>query len=114
MGQFHGRSGSKRWHNWFNPMAVIKQATFDEPTAAIEDIEYHPDRNLDKNLILELATGNYIQNQLNIILMGALGSGKTWISNACDRQVKRVLTHFSIAVTIWCSCVSSVLQSKVY
>ena len=61
---------------------LIKQATFDEPTAAIEDIEYHPDRNLDKDLILELATGNYIQNHHNIILMGASGNGKTWISNA--------------------------------
>ncbi len=55
---------------------LIKQATFDEPTAAIEDIEYHPDRNLDKNLILELATGNYIQNHHNIILMGHQGTGK--------------------------------------
>lgn len=61
---------------------LIKQATFSEPTAAIEDIEYHPDRNLDKNQILELATGNYIQNHHNIILMGASGNGKTWISNA--------------------------------
>lgn len=61
---------------------LIKQATFEDPTAAIEDIEYHPDRNLDKNLILELATGNYIQNHHNIILMGASGNGKTWISNA--------------------------------
>ena len=61
---------------------LIKQATFNEPTAAIEDIKYHPDRNLDKKLILELATGNYIQNHLNIILMGASGNGKTWISNA--------------------------------
>lgn len=61
---------------------LIKQATFSDPTAAIEDIEYHPDRNLDKNLILELATGNYIQNHHNIILMGASGNGKTWISNA--------------------------------
>lgn len=61
---------------------LIKQATFNEPTAAIEDIEYHPDRKLDKNLILELATGNYIQNHHNIILMGASGNGKTWISNA--------------------------------
>jgi len=61
---------------------LIKQATFSEPTAAIEDIEYHPDRNLNKKQILELATGNYIQNHHNIILMGASGNGKTWISNA--------------------------------
>nr|WP_066442448.1 IS21-like element helper ATPase IstB [Cytobacillus gottheilii] len=61
---------------------LIKQATLSEPTAAIEDIEYHPDRNLDKNQILELATGNYLQNHHNIILIGASGNGKTWISNA--------------------------------
>lgn len=61
---------------------LIKQATFKEPTAAIENIEYHPDRKLDKNLILELATGNYIQNHLKIILIGASGNGKTWIANA--------------------------------
>lgn len=61
---------------------LIKQATFKEPTAAIEDIEYHPDRKLDKQLILELASGNYIQKHLNIILMGASGNGKTWIANA--------------------------------
>ncbi len=36
---------------------LIKLATFNEPMAAIEDIEYHPDCKLDKNLILELATG---------------------------------------------------------
>lgn len=61
---------------------LIKQATFENPTAAVEDIEYHPDRKLDKNLILELATGNYLQNHHNIILMGASGNGKTWIANA--------------------------------
>ena len=55
---------------------LIKQATFKEPKAAIEDIEYHPDRHLDKNLILKLASGHYIQNHHNIILMGASGTGR--------------------------------------
>lgn len=68
---------------------LIKQATFNDPTAAIEDIEYHPNRRLDKKLILELATGNYIQNHHNIILMGASGNGKTWISNAFGIQACR-------------------------
>ncbi len=68
---------------------LIKQATFNDPTAAVEDIEYHPDRKLDKELILELATGNYIQNHHNIILMGASGNGKTWISNAFGIQACR-------------------------
>lgn len=68
---------------------LIKQATFNDPTAAVEDIEYHPDRKLDKNLVLELATGNYIQNHHNVILMGASGNGKTWIANAFGVQACR-------------------------
>ncbi|MCP1161313.1 IS21-like element helper ATPase IstB [Bacillus infantis] len=68
---------------------LIKQATFEDPTAAIELIEYHPDRKLDKQLILELASGNYIQRHHNIILMGASGNGKTWLSNAFGIQACR-------------------------
>ncbi len=57
--------------------------------ALIEDIEYHPDRHLNKKLILELATGNYIKQHLNMIVMGASGNGKTWIANAFGIQACR-------------------------
>lgn len=70
-------------------MRLIKQATFNDPTASIEEIEYHPNRHFDKALILELATCNYIRNHHNIILMGASGNGKTWISNAFGIQACR-------------------------
>lgn len=33
-------------------------------------------------MIEELSTNSYIQQGLNIIIIGASGSGKTWISNA--------------------------------
>lgn len=36
---------------------LIKTATFINPNACIEDIEYHEDRRLDKDLILKLAGG---------------------------------------------------------
>lgn len=68
---------------------LIKQATFNDPNASVEDIEYHSDRHLDKQLILELATCNYIRQGHNIILMGASGNGKTWISNAFGIQACR-------------------------
>lgn len=71
---------SRRKSNKLN--RLIKQAKFNNPTACIEDIEYHPDRHLNKDLILELASCNYIREKHNIILMGASGNGKTWISNA--------------------------------
>lgn len=68
---------------------LIKSATFSEPAACIEDIEYHPDRHLDKKLITELASGNYIRKAHNIILMGASGNGKSWVSNAFGVQACR-------------------------
>lgn len=39
---------------------LIKQAGFSESGACVEDIEYHPDRNLDKNQIARLSSCNYI------------------------------------------------------
>ncbi|MDP4553480.1 IS21-like element helper ATPase IstB [Alkalihalobacillus macyae] len=68
---------------------LIKQATFDDSSAAVELIEYHADRKLDKQLILELASGTYLHKHHNIILMGASGNGKTWISNAFGIQACR-------------------------
>ena len=68
---------------------LIKQASFSDPTAAIEDIEYHPDRRLDKDLILDLATCTFIREKHNLILMGASGNGKTWIANAFGVQACR-------------------------
>lgn len=70
---------------------LIKSAKFIEPTACIEDVEYYPDRNLDKHLITQLSTSNYIREHHNIILMGASGNGKTWLANAFGVQACR---HF--------------------
>lgn len=50
--------------------------------ANLQDINYKPDREINRGLIEELSTNEYIQQKLNIILIGASGSGKTWISNA--------------------------------
>jgi DNA replication protein DnaC len=72
----------------------MKQATFHDPQASLDEIEYYPDRKLDKNTFLELSTGNYINEHHNVILMGASGNGKTWIANALGvqacRQLKKV------------------------
>lgn len=68
---------------------MINQAQFIEQSAAIEDIEYSPDSHLDKHLILELATNNYIEKHSNIILMGASGNRKTWLSNGSCIQACR-------------------------
>ncbi|MTW88338.1 AAA family ATPase [Virgibacillus dakarensis] len=61
---------------------LIKSAQLSNNQAAVEDIEYHPDRKLDKSQILRLATGNYIEEHHNIILKGASGNGKTYLACA--------------------------------
>lgn len=60
----------------------IKNARFYDSNANLQDINYKPDREINRSLIEELSTNEYIQQKLNIILIGASGSGKTWISNA--------------------------------
>ncbi|MFD1707937.1 ATP-binding protein, partial [Siminovitchia sediminis] len=61
---------------------LIKSAQLSNNQASIEDIEYHPDRKLDKSQILRLAHGNYIEEYHNIILKGASGNGKTYLACA--------------------------------
>jgi len=67
----------------------IKNAKFSIPGATIEDIEYHADRKLDKGEIQRLATCQYIEDGHHIILKGASGSGKTYISNALGNAACR-------------------------
>ena len=73
---------------------LIKLATFSQPTACIENIEYIPDRKLDKTQLLRFATCQYISDSHHIILKGASGSGKTYIAcalgNAACRKYKTV------------------------
>ena len=68
---------------------LIKNAGYDLPGACIEDIEYHPDRKLDKAMITRLSTCNYIEERHNIIVMGATGNGKTYVSNALGMAANR-------------------------
>lgn len=68
---------------------LIRSADYALPNACAENIEYHPDRNLDKALIARLLSCNYIQEFHNIIILGATGSGKTYLSNALGMTASR-------------------------
>jgi len=59
-----------------------RKANFEFPSASIEGIDYREDRNLDKALIARLATCRYVDERHNIILLGATGSGKTYLACA--------------------------------
>ncbi len=72
----------------------IRNAHFSDANATIEGIEYIEDRHLDKGKMLRFATCNYIDEGRHIILMGASGNGKTYVScalgNAACRKFKSV------------------------
>ena len=61
---------------------LIKQAKLHEKGANISEINFTPDRNLDKSVILDLAGGNYLKYCRNIILTGPTGAGKSYIAQA--------------------------------
>lgn len=66
-----------------------KKAGYSIPDASIEDISYHTSRQLDKNLILRLSTCTYIQSSNNIIILGATGTGKTYLACAFGNAANR-------------------------
>jgi DNA replication protein DnaC len=63
-------------------LRLIRKADLHFSNAAIEDIEYHADRKLDKAQITRLSTCTYIADKHNIIILGASGGGKTYLSCA--------------------------------
>ena len=67
----------------------IRTARFSVTNASIEGIEYHEDRKLDKAEILRFSTCKYIDENHHIILKGASGNGKTYISNALGNAACR-------------------------
>ena len=61
---------------------LIRNAGYADPAACVENIEYHPERRLDREQILRLASCTYLQEAHNVIVLGATGAGKTYLACA--------------------------------
>jgi DNA replication protein DnaC len=59
----------------------VKNARF-RYRAALEELNYQNDRNLDKNQIMRFAQCNFIQKSENIIITGSTGVGKSYLASA--------------------------------
>ena len=57
---------------------LIRNAGYVNSAACVENIEYHPERRLDRQQILRLASCAYLQKSHNVIILGATGTGKTY------------------------------------
>ena len=69
----------------------IREAGYACPGAALEDVDYRPERGLNKEQITRLATCHYLAEHHNIILVGATGSGKTYLACAFGMAANRQL-----------------------
>ena len=76
---------------------LMKGAGFSVSGACIENIEYVPERKLNKELITTLSTCNYIREHHNVILLGPTGSGKTYIG--CALGVSAVRNFMKVKYT---------------
>ncbi len=57
--------------------------------AAIEDLDYRHPRGLDKSLMRDLGSCQWIKRHLNLLITGPTGVGKTWISCALAHKACR-------------------------
>lgn len=84
---------------------LIKKANFAEYDASMENIEYHADRKLDTAQMARLATCEYITERHNILILGATGSGKTYI--ACALGMAAVRNFLQVESSDYPRCSSS-------
>jgi len=68
---------------------LIRSAEYAIPGASVENIEYLPDRKLDKALISRLASCTYVLETNNVIILGATGAGKTYLASALGMAANR-------------------------
>jgi DNA replication protein DnaC len=54
--------------------------------ATVEELDFRPGRELDKNQLLRLADGAYIHKGENILMTGSTGTGKSYLACALGNQ----------------------------
>lgn len=73
---------------------LLTSASFKIGGACMENIEYHADRKLDRDLLTRLSACSYITECRDVIIMGATGVGKTYLGcalgNAACRKFLKV------------------------
>lgn len=69
---------------------LIRQAGF-KLQANLQEIDYEGSRHLDRSVVANLAQGDWIERKQNLLITGACGTGKTYLScalghAACQRH----------------------------
>jgi DNA replication protein DnaC len=67
---------------------ALHAAHFPQP-ASIEELDLSPARGLERSLVLELASAEWVHRHLNAIVLGATGAGKTFLACALGQAACR-------------------------
>ena len=71
-------------------MRLLKSSNLKDKKACLEEIDFEKSRNINKNLVANLADCNWIRKGHNMLICGACGTGKTYLvsafANAACRQ----------------------------
>lgn len=89
---------------------LLKLAGFRQ-SASLGDINYASERNLDKNMFARLGTMDFLQRKENIIICGASGTGKSYLSQALGHQA--CLTGIKTLYTVTARIIKRLKLSKV-
>lgn len=88
LGLLVDREQSKRKTNRIH--RLLRQAKFQNSEACVENINYNVERKLDKQVILELASCQYIRHASNVNIFGATGAGKSYLGQALGQAACRL------------------------
>lgn len=81
---------------------LLKQAAFRQ-NASLADINYSAERNLDRNMFARLGTLDFVSRKENIIICGASGTGKSYLSQALGHQacLAGIKTLYSVTARLF-------------
>lgn len=73
---------------------LVKQANF-KIKPDISTIDYEPERNLKRDVVLDLASCTWVSKYKNVIISGATGTGKTYLASSLGYRA--CLLHYKVA-----------------
>lgn len=77
------------WRDGKRVARLLKAAKLKHSGASLPDIDWRASRGLDRGLINELSTCDWLRRGHNVLLTGATGLGKTWLACALAHHAAR-------------------------